>query len=187
MARPAFIALLAVAVVALAACGSSDDSADSRSDVSTTSGVIAPQGTTSVQGGATGATSTKRAHRKRTGKSQQQSDDKRGVGGSHGTSRPAGAAALVEPRATEGGRAPASQAGARSLQSVDARGARAAVRDQEFRSGRGGESVRGALPRRRARRSRGGVQGRPTGSKVTFGRYDRRAPVGGAYREAGGT
>lgn len=80
MARPAFIALLAVAVVALAACGSSDDSADSRSDVSTTSGVIAPQGTTSVQGGATGATSTKRAHRKRTGKSQQQSDDKAGSG-----------------------------------------------------------------------------------------------------------
>jgi hypothetical protein len=99
MARPASIALLlAVTAVAVAGCGSNDDSADSRSDVSTTSGLIAPQGTTSPKGGAagaTGATGTTRAQRRRTRKAKQRSSDK---GGSAGSTAPgAGNQAAPQP------------------------------------------------------------------------------------------
>jgi hypothetical protein len=90
--------LLAVGAVALAGCGSGDDSSASRSDVSTTAGVIPPQGTTAPQGGATGATGatgTKRAARTRTRKAKQRSSDK---GGSAGSTAPgAGNQAAPQP------------------------------------------------------------------------------------------
>jgi hypothetical protein len=115
MARPASIALLlAVTAVAVAGCGGNDDSADSRSDVSTTSGLIAPQGTTSPKGGAagaTGATGTTRAQRRRTRKAKQRSGSKPGSAAPTAPQdQPAPQSSLTREQLKEVGRQQAKQA-----------------------------------------------------------------------------